>query len=179
MQNSHRSSFQIDIAHTGSSQSSFDGVRVSLEADSTSAAGNKPTEVDLWMPHLAPSPDLSNSFRSGSCDWYEFQRRYSLQLQSGADDCEQLRHLACKAGIVLLHCCPDPERNIAVALKHHVEQLECQRRWKSGLMIGGYLYPLLDEVVRSGGLWFARHKAWMMPDREAWERIQSLLPGDF
>ena len=70
------------------------------------------------------------------------------------------------------HCAAD-------GMKRHLEQLECQDRWKAGLMIGGYVYPVRDEIKQAGGLWFAPHKTWMMPDRESWRYIQSLLPGDF
>lgn len=174
-----RNEFRIEVAHANSPRAAEAGVRVSLHAETTSDVYRQPFDVDLWMPQLAPPPDLFNAFQAGFCDWYEFQRRFANQLESSADDCEQLRHLACESGLVLLRNSENTEHNVAVAMKHHLEQLECRRRWNLGLIVGGYLYPLRDEVVHSGGLWFARHKAWVMPDRQAWDYIQSLLPGDF
>jgi hypothetical protein len=71
------------------------------------------------------------------------------------------------------------DRNVAIAVKRHLEHLECKRQWKAGSIVGGYTFPVREEILRRGGLWFARHKAWMMPDHESWKYIQSLLPGDF
>jgi hypothetical protein len=73
----------------------------------------------------------------------------------------------------------DARRNVAVAVKQHLEELECRRRYAAGWIIGGLTWPVREEIVRSGGLWFGRHKAWTMPDQVSWKYIQSLLPGDF
>ena len=178
-QNNYRNAFSIEVAHADSPRAVGSSVRVSVHTEATSEVCGSSFDVDLWKPQLAPLPGLFKAFRDGLCDWYEFRRRYAIQLESFADDCEQFRCLACESGIVLLHSSVDIEHNVAVAMKHHLEQLECQRRWTAGLIVGGYLYPLRDEVVRSGGLWFPQHKAWVMPNREARDHILSLLPGDF
>ena len=180
MSNETRSAtFRIKVAHVDSARVHSDDLRVCFEADPVADGVRTLPDVDVWQPSLIPDPSLLREFSTRGCEWYEFSRRYSIQLQSRSEDCERLRLLAWKVRLVLLHRGHDPHRNVAVAMKQHLEQLECQHRWKAGLMVGGYLYPLRSEVIRSGGLWFDRHKAWMLPDREAWNHIQSLLPGDF
>lgn len=174
-----RSTFRIEVEHAESARVHSDDLRVCFEADPISDVVRTQADVDVWRPSLAPDSDLLREYSTGCCGWYEFSRRYSIQLQSRSEDCERLRSLAWEVRLVLLHRGNDPHHNLAVAMKQHLERLECQHRWNAGLMIGGYLYPLRSEVIRHGGLWFDRHSAWMMPDREAWNHIQALLPGDF
>ncbi|MEZ6131229.1 MAG: DUF488 family protein [Planctomycetaceae bacterium] len=132
-----------------------------------------------WLPELAPSAELAGQLTGGRVDEHEFRRRYSLELEQRSEPCEWLRSGACNFGLALMTEDDDTSRCAADGLKQHLENLECRRRWRKGLMIGGYVYHLKDEIEQAGGLWFSRHKTWMMPDRETWERIQSLLPGDF
>lgn len=181
----HRARFQVAIAPAGISRTGDGTVRVALDAPPQTAAGEpadsaiQQSDADLWMPALAPSGGLLQWYSGDSEKWHEFHRQYILELQEKPAECERLRALACETQLLLLYRCQDPERNAAAVMKRHLEQLECRRRWDAGLMIGGYLFPLRDEVIRCGGLWFGRHKAWMMPDRAAWHHIHSLLPGDF
>jgi hypothetical protein len=70
------------------------------------------------------------------------------------------------------------QRGVAV-IKRHLETQEAGRRYKSSWVIGGYAIPVLNEILRVGGLWVPRHKAWAPPDRGSWQQIQVLLPGDF
>lgn len=133
----------------------------------------------IWLPELAPSNELLCWHHRSPGEWDEFSRRYRLELTTQEEACERLRQEADRNGLLLLYHEGDCDQNLAVVLKQHLELLECRRRWDDGLMIGGYLYPILDEVIRSGGLWYGRHRAWMLPDRASWKYIQSLLPGDF
>ena len=133
----------------------------------------------IWLPELAPSPELVRWRESSVGNWDEFARRYRLELSTHEPACERLRQTAGRDGLLLLYHEGACDQNVAVVLKRHLERLECQRRWDEGLMIGGYLYPIRETVIRCGGLWFERHRAWMLPDRDSWKFIQSLLPGDF
>lgn len=153
-------------------------------------------ETTLWVDHalcpyeiprpgiassrsIAPSCALVQWFAFDPANWYEFCRRYRLELADKTADCERLVTDARERGLLLCYRLGDPRHNIAVALRAHLVHLECCYRWEAGLMIGGHATPLKREIEQAGGLWFPRHKAWMMPDREAWQRIHDQLPGDF
>ncbi|MBD3673911.1 MAG: DUF488 family protein [Planctomycetaceae bacterium] len=155
-----------------------DFLLVSIETNSAHSE-RRLDHCDVWRPELAPDPGLQASYENGVIDWHEFVRRYTRELRLSLEYCEHLRALACDPGLVFVSSATDIERCAEAALAQHLERLECEHRWSQGLMIGGYVYPVREEIMQAGGLWFARHKAWMMPDREAWLHIQSQLPGDF
>jgi len=155
-----------------------DSVVVAIEPNAGGASG-QPAGCDLWLPELAPTPGLRKAYRDQAIDRREFDRRYSCQLREHPGPCQRLRALANERGIALRCDTSNPRSSVVSVLADHVERLECEHRWKEGLMVGGFLFPVRDEVVKAGGLYFARHKAWMMPNRQAWQYIQSLLPGDF
>jgi uncharacterized protein YeaO (DUF488 family) len=132
-----------------------------------------------WLPELAPPADLHGRFDDGSMDWHEFSRRYSRQLREHSDRCQQVREFANGRGVAVLSHSGDSQFTVESAFAAHLRQLECEDRWNRGLMIGGYVVALRDQIVKAGGLYYARHKAWMMPDEATWRQIQSQLPGDF
>lgn len=165
-------SFQIETIHAGTAKIGCGDVRVSFEA-------TRPTCVDVWLPSLAPSDELWQQFSCDDDEWHEFCRRYRLELERKPNCCERLRSLACECRLTLTYLAGDCRHNVAIAMKQHLEHLECKRRYDAGWIIGGLTWPVREEIECRGGLWFARHKAWMMPDRKSWEYIHSLLPGDF
>ena len=127
---------------------------------------------------VAPSDQLMRQWAAQG-HWDEFRRRYQLELKDLPEPCERLRRIACERPLVLIDASGDPERRVAIALREHLERLECQRRWDAGLMLGGMTWPLKQEILDAGGLWYGRHKAWMLPDEQSLARIRKLLPGDF
>lgn len=143
--------------------------------------GRRPNEnlIDLWIPLIAPSSALVNRFKYDEQNWHEFERRYRRELLEFPTQCEGLRSLACRTIVTLVYLDGNAMWNAAIALKNHLIELECQRRWNAGWMVGGHTAPVRNEIERYGGLWFGWHKAWMMPDRESCDYIRSLLPGDF
>lgn len=143
------------------------------------ADGVTPVGCDVWAPSLAPSKSLVHYLATEQIDWHEFARRYAIEIQEHKMMCEWLRSVVHKSGLVLCSDTREGDRSTEFALVEHIRQLECEDRWKRGLMIGGLLSSIRDEIVKVGGLYFARHKAWMMPDRQAWEQIQGLLPAEF
>lgn len=165
-------SFRIEIVHASNAKVDCGDVRVAFEA-------TKPTCVDLWLPSLAPSDELWHQFSCDDYEWHEFCRRYRLELDQKPSECERLRSLASEYRLTLTYQTGDCRHNVAIALKQHLEHLECKRRYDAGWIIGGLTWPVQKAIERRGGLWFARHKVWMMPDYESWKHIHSLLPGDF
>lgn len=127
---------------------------------------------------VAPSEWLMREFAAED-RWDEFRRRYHLELRTLPSECERLRSIACDASLVLIDASGDPQQRVALALREHLERLECQRRWDAGLMLGGMTWPVKREIIEAGGLWFGPHKAWMLPDEKSLAEIRKLLPGDF
>jgi uncharacterized protein YeaO (DUF488 family) len=169
-QREHR--FCIDIVHASAAKVGRDNVRVAFEA-------TKPTCVDLWLPSLAPTDELWQQFSCDDYEWHEFCRRYRLELDQKPSECERLRSAACDCRLTLTYLSGDCRHNVAIAMKQHLQHLECKRRYDAGWIIGGLTWPVREEIERCGGLWFDRHKVWMMPDQKSWKYIHSLLPGDF
>ncbi|WP_417388601.1 DUF488 domain-containing protein [Gimesia sp.] len=136
--------------------------------------------IDLWwFPDITPTTDLRKWYLLYPERWYEFRRRYRNQLAARSSVCEQLRILACQTELTLVYQRGAINQNMAAVIEEQLIQLECQHRWNEGLMIGGYTYPVRNEIIAQGGLWFTKHKTWMMPDRKSWESIVDMLPGDF
>ena len=162
----------IEIAHASAAGVGRGEVRVAIE-------GDRPDDVDLWLPVLRPSRAVWQQFSCDDYQWHEFCRRYRLELDQKPGECERLRSVAYGCRLALTYLSGDCRHNIAIALKQHLEHLECKRRYAAGWIIGGLTWPVRAEIERCGGLWFARHKVWMMPDHESWKYIHSLLPGDF
>jgi len=111
--------------------------------------------------------------------WDEFQRLYRRKLESQSSLCEQLRQHALAQRVILVYSRGTPSANAAIPLKQHLEELECRRRWQNGWMIGGHTAGVRSEIVSRGGIYYARHKAWMMPSDGDTRFIRSILPGNF
>jgi len=132
-----------------------------------------------WVPELSPDTELMNWYSRHPDRWYEFRRRYLDQLSAEKETCEQLRTSACQRLLTLIYQQGTSARNMAAVIEEHLIQLESQQRWNAGLMIGGHTTPVKSQIVALGGLWFTKHKTWVMPDEQSWRAIINLLPGDF
>jgi uncharacterized protein YeaO (DUF488 family) len=171
------STFRAEVRIHGDSLEDRDSAVASIAPNKKLFAGMH-CESHFWLPTLAPAPELLHRFTCGSLDWYDFARIYSQELQRQVLLCQQLRSIACRHRLLFLSDAPDPQKSVESAFVNHLERLECENRWDAGLMIGGFVFPVRQQIEQAGGLWFACHKAWVMPDRRSWEYIQSLLPGD-
>ena len=98
-----------------------DGTRVRV--DRLWPRGLKKTDarIDLWLPEVAPSPELRRWYGHDPARWAEFQRRYHAELDAHPEPVEKLRALARKGPLTLLFAARDPERNNPVALKAYLE----------------------------------------------------------
>lgn len=156
---------RLPVAHT---------LRVTLEASVLKACS-----CHAYLPELAPSSGLLQwyDFRVERCD--EFCRRYRREMAAETLLCKALGDCARRSRLVLLYGAGAPGNNLAEVLKQHLTEAECLRRWRSGWMIGGFTYQLRDEILSGGGLWYGRHKVWVMPDAASCQHVRSLFPGDF
>ncbi len=98
-----------------------DGVRVLV--DRLWPRGLKKTDarIDLWLPEVAPSPELRRRLAHDPEKRPAFLRRYHAELDAHSEPVEKLRALARKGPLTLLFAARDPERNNPVALKAYLE----------------------------------------------------------
>ena len=172
-------SFQVEVANVNDSGNRDQQVRVAFEQCHAAERMPEADLIDHWLPAIAPSSTLLDWFNYDEEKWHEFERRYRRELRNVPTQCERLRELAFTTTLTLIYMNGSARRNAAIVLKKHLIELECQRRWNVGWMVGGHTSPVRNEIEQCGGLWFGWHKAWMMPDRESCDYIRSLLPGDF
>lgn len=150
------------------------GLRVAIEASALKEGG-----CHVFLPELAPSSSLLDWYGFRAVRYDEFRRRYCHELSTTPHLCGVLRELACVSGLRLIYAAGAARNNIADALGEHLLELECQLRWRSGWMVGGFTYQLRDQILSRGGLWYSRHKVWVMPDALSCREIRSMFPGDF
>jgi uncharacterized protein YeaO (DUF488 family) len=100
-----------------------DGLRVLVERLWPRGLSKERAAVDLWMKELAPSPELRRWYNHDASRWDEFQKRYRAELRQKEDLVEELRQ-KCQSGTVsFVYAARDEERNSALVLKDHLEQL--------------------------------------------------------
>lgn len=131
-----------------------------------------------WLKPAVPSQRL-RQWCAQNDGWYDFDRRYRLELDGQHGYCERLLGIARSRVLWLAGGAAESMQRGIGTLKKHLELLEAERRYRAGWIIGGLSWPVRDEILRRGGLWLARHKTWTLPDRDSWQAIQDLLPGDF
>lgn len=112
-------------------------------------------------------------------NWYEYSHLCRLAFSQNVGICDALARSARVSTLWLIHDLREFVVRGTLELKRHLESLEARRRYDRGWIVGGHTLPIRDEIVRLGGLWLQKHKAWTMPDRDSWLYALSLLPGDF
>ncbi|MCR9232416.1 MAG: DUF488 family protein [bacterium] len=168
--------FRLQSVHINQIGTSTEGEFVWVEDSVPPEWGEKELH---WFSEIVPQRKLLGWYALYPDRWYEFARLFRLQLRKQTSKCERLRQMAQKSQLNLVYQQGTQKQNIATVLEGYVIELECQRRWESGLMIGGYTKPVREQILALGGLWFTKHKTWMMPDESSWKAIVDLLPGDF
>lgn len=166
--------FGVEVRSASDCLPSAHSLCVTLEARVLKACSSH-----AYLPELAPSSSLLEwyDFRPERHD--EFSRRYRREMAAETQICETLGDCARRSRLVLLYGAGAPGKNFAEVLREHLTELECLRRWRSGWMVGGFSYHLRDDVLSRGGLWYGRHKVWVMPDAASCQQVRSLFPGDF
>ena len=98
-----------------------DGTRVRV--DRLWPRGLKKTDarIDLWLPEVAPSPELRRRLAHDPEKRPAFLRRYRAELDANPEPVAELLALARKGPVTLLFAARDEERNNPVALKAYLE----------------------------------------------------------
>ena len=78
----------------------------------------------MWRP----APHFARWFSHDPQKWTEFQKRYSAELDSHPEACEQIRSAARHGLVTLLYSSHDTEHNNAVALKEYLSARTGKKR---------------------------------------------------
>lgn len=116
---------QLKRAYDGATPA--DGARILVER--LWPRGVKKTDLVLaaWARDVAPSMGLRQWFSHDPAKWAEFQRRYTAELRSHADELAPLLAAARHGTLTLIYSSHDTEHNNAVVLQHYLEaQLRTQ-----------------------------------------------------
>jgi uncharacterized protein YeaO (DUF488 family) len=101
--------------------SAHDGFRVLVERLWPRGVKKADAAVDLWLPDIAPSPELRKWFSHDPAKWEEFCRRYWDELAGRAEAVNLLKDKLRQGRITLVYGSKDEEHNAAVALKKFLE----------------------------------------------------------
>lgn len=170
----HQRFFRVEARSASDCLPVAHALRVTLEA-----AVLKACSCHAYLPELAPSSGLLKWYDFRAERYDEFCRRYRREMAAETLLCEALGDCAGRSRLLLLYGAGAPGKNLAEVLREHLAEAECLRRWQSGWMVGGFTYQLRDEILSRGGLWYGRHKVFVMPDAASCQHVRSLFPGDF
>jgi len=99
-----------------------DGKRILVERLWPRGVTKARASIDEWMKDLAPSPQLRKWFNHDPTRWREFEHRYWKELESNAEQVDQLRKAARRGRVTLIYAARDEQHNGALALKTFVER---------------------------------------------------------
>ena len=105
-----------------------DGVRFLVERLWPRGIKKTDLRLDDWLKDVAPSAALRRWFSHDPQKWTEFQKRYSAELDSHPEACEQIRSAARHGLVTLVYSSHDTEHNNAVALKEYLSARTGKKR---------------------------------------------------
>ena len=93
-----------------------DGTRILVDRLWPRGLKKEPAALDHWFKEIAPSTELRKWFSHDPERWSEFRRRYARELQTHAEQLEEIRKLARRGTVTLVYSARDEEHNDAVVL---------------------------------------------------------------
>jgi uncharacterized protein YeaO (DUF488 family) len=93
-----------------------DGHRVLIDRLWPRGVSRERAKLDAWDKELAPSTELRGWFRHEPERFEEFRRRYIEELRAHRARIKEIRGLARRGTLTLVHSARDTERNDAVVL---------------------------------------------------------------
>jgi uncharacterized protein YeaO (DUF488 family) len=94
-----------------------DGTRVLVDRLWPRGLTKKEAAIDRWLREIAPSTELRRWFGHDPGRWYEFQRRYAVELEHHGELMDELVRLARQGTLTLIFGARDEEHNDAVVLR--------------------------------------------------------------
>ena len=94
-----------------------DGVRILVDRLWPRGVKKADAGISQWLQEIAPSNGLRKWFGHDPVHWEEFRRRYKAELAKKRELVGQLRALAAKGRLTLVHSAHDEAHNQAVVLR--------------------------------------------------------------
>lgn len=94
-----------------------DGTRVLIDRLWPRGVSKEEAALDEWEKDLAPSDALREWFGHDPSRWDEFRQRYAAEVRNHPYQLRQLRAMARKGPLTLIHSAHDEEHNDAVVLR--------------------------------------------------------------
>jgi uncharacterized protein YeaO (DUF488 family) len=98
-----------------------DGFRVLVEPVRPGNACIGTKVLDIWLPYLAPTPELFIRYSGDLISWEDFVSRYHGELEDKRESLRDLQAHRRYSRLTLLHGSCNEDRNSAVALKMFLE----------------------------------------------------------
>lgn len=98
-----------------------DGYRILVDRLWPRGLSKERAAVDLWLKTIAPSTGLRQWFGHDPAKWGEFRRQYFAELATHAEEVGQIRALAKRRRVTLVHGARNTENNDAVAILDYLQ----------------------------------------------------------
>src|SRR5690606_33597092 len=112
---------EIQIKRAYEPPSPADGYRVLVDRIWPRGVTRNEAALDQWARELAPSTELRKWFAHDPDRWDEFQKRYRAELESYAQELDELRERALEGKLTLVYGAKDVTHNQAQVLKQILE----------------------------------------------------------
>jgi uncharacterized protein YeaO (DUF488 family) len=98
-----------------------DGLRVLVDRVWPRGVTKREAAVDDWLRELAPSTGLRKWFAHDPKRWFQFRRRYRVELREHALQLNALRQLAARQRVTLVYSAKNSQMNQAVVLQEVIQ----------------------------------------------------------
>jgi uncharacterized protein YeaO (DUF488 family) len=116
----HVPSANVRIKRAYEAAAKSDGTRVLVDRLWPRGVTKNDAAIDQWMKEIAPSTGLRRWFDHDPKKWQEFQTRYRKEIENHKEMVGDLREIARKGTLTLIHSAHDEAHNDAVVLRHVV-----------------------------------------------------------
>src|SRR5512137_432080 len=103
--------------------STEDGYRILVDKLWPRGLKKEEAKIDLWLKEIAPSTILRKWFSHDLTKWFDFKKKYTLELEKNIGLLDKIRKLHQeKTTLTLLYAAKDPQHNNAVILQKVLTQ---------------------------------------------------------
>lgn len=99
--------------------SADDGYRILVDRLWPRGVSKESAHLDLWMKDVAPSTELRKWFSHDPAKWAEFEKRYTVELETNPAVGELRNLVKTKKTITLLYGARNIEHNEAVVIRRY------------------------------------------------------------
>jgi len=103
--------------------STDDGYRILVDRLWPRGLKKQEVKIDLWLKDIAPSAILRRWFSHDQKKWFDFKKKYTLELEKNIDLLDNIRKLHQeKTTLTLLYTAKDQQHNNAIVLQNVLTQ---------------------------------------------------------